>query len=260
MILAIDIGNTNIVIGIFKDNKLLHQWRIKSEIDKSSDDYAIDMVELFLTNKINCLNISGVIISSVVPRITNIIADCVKKFCASAISNNLLIVGEKNVNVKVDIKTKNKLEVGHDRIVNSFIAHKKYQKDLIIIDLGTATTFDIVSKNCEFIGGIIAPGINLSIKALYDMTAQLPKITLKKQQNIIGTTTIEAMNSGMYHGYICLIEGLVKKIEKEYGHKTIKIMTGGLAEIFKNDLSNIIDHYEPNLTLEGLHKIYLQNS
>jgi len=171
-----------------------------------------------------------------------------------------LVVGEADAKLNIDIQVKNKNEVGADRLINSIAGYKKFGGNLIIIDFGTATTFDVVGKNGEYLGGVISPGINLSLKALHDMTAKLPKITVKPQVNVIGKNTIEAMNSGVYFGYISLIEGLVAKIEKEHGEKTTRIMTGGLSEIFKDALANTINHHEPDLTLDGLRLVYEMNS
>ena len=260
MILTFDIGNTNIVFALFEDDKIKHQWRIETDISKNVDDYAVDLVEIFLTHKINCLNITGVIIGSVVPTLTKKIHEAVKKFTSTTISNKILIIGDNKTNIDIEINVQNKSEVGHDRIINAYAASKKFGNNLIIVDFGTATTFDADGAKGDYIGGVISPGINLSIKTLHEMTAQLPKISLKRQTNVIGKNTLEALNSGIYHGYISLIEGLIAKIEKEYGQKTKHIFTGGLAELFKDDLSNLIDHYEPNLTLEGMYKIYKKNN
>jgi type III pantothenate kinase len=151
--------------------------------------------------------------------------------------------------------------VGHDRLINSIAGFNKFGGNLIIVDFGTATTFDVVGQNGEYLGGIIAPGINLSLKALHDMTAQLPKISIKSQKNVIGKSTVEAMNSGVYHGYIAMVEGLIIKIENELQVKTTRIITGGLAEIFKEPLitSNAIQYHQPDLTLEGLKIVFERN-
>jgi type III pantothenate kinase len=255
MILTFDIGNTNIVVGLFKGDKLVNKWRIVSDITKSNDDYAVDFIELFLTEKIDCLQITSAIIASVVPNLTSKIHEAVKKFTNCEIS----VVGDADVKLDIDIKLNNKSEVGADRLINAIAAYKKYGGNLIIVDFGTATTFDLVGEKGEYLGGAISPGVNLSLKALHDMTAKLPKITVKKQSNVIGKNTVEAMNSGIYFGYISLIEGMIEKIEKEYGKKTTRIMTGGLAETFKDALSEIIDHHEKDLTLDGLRLIYLMN-
>ncbi len=259
MLLTFDIGNTNITIGLFDGEKLVHKWRLISSTKKSVDDYAVDIIELFLTEQIDCLKISGIIIASVVPVLTGVIHEAVKKFVSEEVAQQILIVGDDKTRLNIAIKVKNKNEVGHDRLINAIAGYKKFGGDLIIVDFGTATTFDVVGKDGEYLGGVIAPGINLSIKALHDMTAQLPKISVKRQKNVIGKTTIEAMNSGVYFGYISLIEGMIEKIEKELGCKTTRIITGGLAEIFKDALKNSVEHREADLTLEGLRIVYEKN-
>lgn len=259
MLLTFDIGNTNIVIGLFENDNLTYKWRLPSSSKKSVDDYAVDIIELFLTEKIDCLKISGVIIASVVPSLTSKIFEAVKKFTDEAITGEILVVGEENTKLNIEIQLKNKEEVGADRLINAIAAYKKFGGNLIVVDLGTATTFDVIGKTGEYLGGVIAPGVNLSLKALHDMTAKLLKITVKQQKNVIGKNTIEAMNSGVYFGYLSLIEGLILKIEQEYGAKTTKIITGGLAEIFKEALGSTIHHHEPDLTLEGLRLVYKSN-
>jgi type III pantothenate kinase len=259
MFLAIDIGNTNIVIGLFENNQLTHKWRLPSSDKKTVDDYAVDIIEVFLIDKIDSLKISGAIIASVVPSLTTLIHEAIKKITNESAAEKIFIVGEQSVKLNIDIQVKNKNEVGHDRLVNAVAGFKKFGGNLTIIDFGTATTFDVVGKDGEYLGGVIAPGINLSLKALHDMTAQLPKIVIKPQKNVIGKSTIEAMNSGVYFGYISLIEGMIEKIENELGCKTTKIITGGLSEIFKDALKNSIQHHEPDLTLEGLRIIYSKN-
>jgi type III pantothenate kinase len=261
MLLTIDIGNTNIVIGIFKDNQIIYKWRIITDLKKSIDDYAIDIVELCLNNKVDCLTINGSIIASVVPILTARLHEAVKKIISPTLVKNILVIGDDKTKLNIDIKIKNKNEVGHDRLINSIAGFKKFGGDLIIIDFGTATTFDVVGSSGEYLGGVIAPGINLSLKALHDMTSQLPKITVKYQKSVIGKSTVEAMNSGVYHGYIALVEGLTKKIDNELNIKTQKIITGGLSELFKEALvgGGIVDFHQPDLTLEGLKIIYDNN-
>ncbi len=259
MLLAFDIGNTNIVIGLFANNKLIHKWRLISDSKKTADDYAIDIIELFLTFKIDCLSIDSCIIASVVPVLTSRIIEAIKKFTNEQVNENIFIIGEDNTKLNIEIKIKNKNEVGHDRLVNAIAGFNRFGDSLIIVDFGTATTFDVVGKNGEYLGGVIAPGINLALKSLHDMTAQLPKISLKPQKNVIGKSTVEAMNSGVYHGYIAMIEGMFNKIENELGYKTKKIITGGLSKIFKQPLSSIIDYHDDDLTLQGLLIIFNEN-
>lgn len=260
MLLALDIGNTNITIGLFDGAKLRHQWRLNSDTKKSVDDYAVDIIELFLTDKIDCLKVRGCIIASVVPTLTARIVEAMKKFLSEDIAQKIMIVGEGKTRLNIEIALKNKSEVGFDRLINAIAGFKKFGGNLIIIDLGTATTFDVIDNDGKYLGGVIAPGINLSLKALHDMTAQLPRINIKPQKNVIGKSTVEAMNSGVYFGYISLLEGMIVKIENELGCKTTHIITGGLAEIFKDAVRNSIQHHEPNLTLEGLKIVYDQNS
>jgi len=258
MLLTFDIGNTNITIGLFKKDRLIHKWRLLSNIKKSADDYAVDIIELLLTEKIDCLQINGCIIESVVPILTGLIHEAVKKFTSETNVGKILVVGQNNVRLNVECKLNNKNEIGHDRLINAIAGYKKFGGNLIIIDFGTATTFDVIGKSGEYLGGVISPGINLSLKALHDMTAQLPKISVKPQKNVIGKNTIEAMNSGVYFGYISLVEGMLQKIENELNQKTTRILTGGLSEIFKDKLG--ILHHEPDLTLEGLRMVYQANS
>lgn len=258
MLLAFDIGNTNIVVGLFENNKLTQQWRLISDVKKSANDYAVDIIECFLTQKVDCLKVDGVVIASVVPTLTGIINSAIKKFLSDDITKKTFIISDHKNHLNIDIKINNKKEIGDDRLINAIAAYKKFGGNLIIVDLGTATTFDVVGASGEYLGGAIAPGINLSLKALHDMTAQLPRISVKKQQNVIGKNTVEAMNSGIYFGYISLLEGMIEKIENELGCKTTRIITGGLAEIFKDALKNSINHHEPDLTLEGLNMVYLQ--
>ena len=254
MLLAIDIGNTNTVFGLFSDENLIQKWRLNSDKNKNSEIYAVDIIELFLTNSIDCLKISGVIISSVVPSLTSVISDAVKKFY----NGEVLILGEKSVKLDIYIQVKNKKEVGFDRLVNSICGYKKFGGNLIIVDFGTATPFDVVGENGEYLGGVISPGVNLSIKILHDMTAQLPKIQLKKQEHVIGKSTFEAINSGIYFGYISLVEGLIKRIKDEYGKEMKVIITGGLLSVFENSIPEV-NYVEPDLTLEGLRMIYQNN-
>ncbi len=253
MLLAIDIGNSNIVIGIYHEKQLKHCWRLLSDVNKSVDDYAVDIIELFLTAKIDALKIEGCIIASVVPSLSEKIKKAVEKF----FTGKVLLVGQSNVKLNLKIALKNKNEVGADRLINAIAAYKEFGGNLIVIDFGTATTFDVVGAKGEYLGGAIAPGINLSLKALHDMTAKLPKIEVKKQKKVIGKNTIEAMNSGVFFGYISLVEGLTARIDKELGLKTKKITTGGLAPIFNKELE--IKHHRPNLTLDGLREVYERN-
>ncbi len=252
MLLAIDIGNSNIVFGLYQKNQLLSKWRIISASKKTADDYAIDIIENLANNQIDILAICDAVIASVVPDLTEIISLALKKF----FNGELLFINEENIAKNIIIKLKNKQEIGSDRLINAIAGYNKFGGNLIIVDFGTATTFDMVGSKGEYLGGAISPGVNLAIKALHEMTAKLPLINLRKPQSVIGKSTIEAMNSGIYFGYLSLIEGMINKIENEYQRPATKIITGGLAEIFKSDLAKIIDHHQPDLTLDGLNLIY----
>lgn len=253
MLLTIDIGNSNITFGLFEGQKLVEIWRLPSITTKSADDYAIDIVELFLSAKINIEELSGCVLASVVPTLTESLKQAISRFFAG----KTLVIGE-NVDLNIEINIEKPKEVGADRLINAIAGFKKFGGNLIIVDFGTATTFDIVGEFGQYLGGIIAPGLNLSLKALHEMTAKLPKIEVAPQKNVIGKNTVEAMNSGVFHGYSCLINGLIAKIEDEIGLKTTKILTGGLAETFKNEIPN--SHHEPNLTLDGLCFVYNKNN
>jgi type III pantothenate kinase len=254
MILVVDIGNTNIVFGLYLNNTLLHKWRINSDSQKTANDYAIDIIELCLNHHIDCLQINGSIISSVVPSLTQKIQEAIKKLGNLQLKTFLL--SDLLPKLDIDIQLHNKTEVGQDRLVNAIAGYHKFGGNLIIIDFGTATTFDVVGKNGQYLGGIIACGVNVAIKALHENTAQLPKINIKPQKRVIGKNTFEAINSGSYFGNIALVTGLVKQLEQELNIATVKILTGGMAEIFKDSWPNIINHYQPNLTLEGLKIIF----
>ncbi|MDA0902579.1 MAG: type III pantothenate kinase, partial [Proteobacteria bacterium] len=245
MLLAIDIGNTNIVLGLFEQKDLKQTWRLNSDKRKNPDNYAIDIIELLVSNSFDPTQISGIIISSVVRDLTPIIKEALSKFFAGKI----LIIGEENVDLGIEILLKNKKEVGADRLINAVAAYNKFAGDLIIVDFGTATTFDIVEADGSYAGGVIAPGVNLSLKALYEAASALPEISIKSQKNVIGKSTIEAMNSGIYFGYISLVEGLINRIKKEYGKEMKVVATGGLSVLF-NDAISVINYLDGNLTLE----------
>ena len=251
MLLAIDIGNTNIVAGIFTEDKLLQQFRLTSDNNKSVDDYGIDIIEQLLTFGTDPKQLTNCIIGSVVPDLSEKIAAAVTKFSDAEILN----IGN-NVKLNIDTDLDNESEIGADRLINAIAAFHKFQQSLIIIDFGTATTFDIIDQNGVYLGGVIAPGINLSLKALHDMTAKLPRIEIKKQDFVIGKNTKEAMNSGVYFGYLSLIEGMIAKIKNELASDVKVIMTGGLAPLFQEHLQLEI---EQNLTLEGLNLIASKN-
>jgi len=255
MLLAIDAGNTNIVFAVFDGEKLLGKWRLSTDISRTSDEYAIALLELFKLEDLDLLKIDAVVIASVVPQHNF----ALKSFCSDYLSKKPIMVDSKKIKTGITIKLNESSEVGADRIVNSLAAYKIYKKDAIILDFGTATTFDVISSKGDYLGGVIAPGIDLSIKSLHRAAAKLPEIAVKKPTKIIGKTTVSAMQSGIFFGYLGLIEGITERIKKEYGKKMIIIATGGLATLF-HGATDSINYLEPDLTIIGLKEIYKLNS
>lgn len=235
MLLTIDIGNTNISIGIFHKNKLIKKWKIPTSLP------AVNSIkEIAATNKI-----SAVAICSVVPKLTAKLSSTLGK----SLKAKILIAGR---NIKVPIKNlyKKPKQVGQDRLINAYAGLKLYGKGLIIIDFGTAITFDIVSKKGEYLGGLIFPGVNLCLNSLYKNTALLPKVSLKSAKKIIGRNTVESINSGVFHGIAGMCEALIKRLKSQFkGYKII--VTGGNAQTMKM-FSRKLGKYQPNLTLLGL--------
>jgi type III pantothenate kinase len=254
MLLVIDAGNTNIVLGIYKGSNLLEHWRIETDIEKTSDEYGILITELIRSGDIDLDVINESIISSVVPPVTPTLEDTVKKY----LNSTPIIVGP-GTKTGISISVDNPKEVGADRIVNAVAAHVKYGGDLIIVDFGTATTFDYVSAKGEYLGGVIAPGVHISAEALFTHASKLPKVEITRVHQAIGKNTIDNMQSGLYFGYIGLTKEIVSRMKTEIGRPTKVIATGGLSFLFEKDL-DCIDKVDPMLTLEGLRLIYERNN
>ena len=257
MLLAIDCGNTNVVFAVYDGNQLIGQWRAATKTDRTSDEYGIWLTQLMAHDKVEATNIDAAIVASVVPsknfdlrRLCEKYFDCVPLF-----------VGDPGVDLGADIKVDNPNEAGSDRVVNALAAHATYGGPLVIIDFGTATTFDVVDKTGAYCGGCIAPGINLSMEALHMATAQLPRLPVRNPGDapVVGTTTIAAMTSGVFWGYIGLIEGLVARIRAERGEDLKVIATGGLAPLFA-EATSVIEHTDQDLTMRGLLQIFERNT
>lgn len=252
MLLAIDIGNTNTVFALFEKEKLKHYWRLQTNTGKTEDEYAVFLEPLFAKENISFTAISDVIISSVVPQSNYALS----QLCEKYLNITPAFIGENLKDLGVDINLPKPNEVGADRIINVVSVQESYAMPALVIDFGTATTFDVISEQGAFEGGIIAPGPNLSLKALQDAAAKLPKINIEDPGQLIGKDTISAMQSGMFYGYVSMISGLISKLEEEYktDFKTI-IATGGLAELYASEVKsiNVIDH---DLTLKGLYLGY----
>jgi type III pantothenate kinase len=253
MLLAIDIGNTNISIGIFKDDELKATWRIATGVHRMADEYAVILLTLLRQQGLDAKDVTKVALCSVVPPLTPIFEElCQRYFQVST------LVVRAGVKTGVRIRMDNPAEVGADRIADAAAAHHLYGGPVIIIDLGTATTFGIVSKGGDYIGGIIATGIATAAEALFTRTAQLPRVELAHPKRVIGTNTVTAIQSGIVYGYASLVEGMLARIEKELGEKARVVATGGYAGLIARE-TPVIDVVNLDLTLIGLRLIYLMN-
>jgi type III pantothenate kinase len=253
MLLAIDIGNTNIKIGIFDGDKLKATWNLATGIHRTSDEYGGVLLNLMERKNIPLPKVSGVAICSVVPPLLPALVELCKKY----LDIDPLVV-EAGVKTGMRIRLDNPREVGPDRVVDAVAAQNLYGKPVIIIDFGTATTFDVVSGEGDYLGGAIAPGIVIATEALYTRTAALPRIGLSHPKQVIGKNTIAAMQSGIMFGYIELIEGMIRRIERELGNKAKVVATGGQAHLLAEEIP-AIEAVNPDLTLVGLRLIYEMN-
>ncbi|MCK5423983.1 MAG: type III pantothenate kinase [Emcibacter sp.] len=259
MLLAIDAGNTNIVFAIHDGAELRHKWRISSTSSRTADEYMVWLTQLMNLEGISPKNITGAIIATVVPQALFPL----QLLCRRYFNCTALVVGEDNLDLGLLVKLDNPKEVGADRLVNSVAAHKKYGGPMIIIDFGTATTFDIIDKHGNYCGGIISPGVNLSVEALHMAAAKLPRVAVEKPDQVIGTGTVTAIQSGIFWGYVGLVEGVVQRIKQEFSENhpnvTMKVLaTGGLAPLFMDEVE-AIEVVDQELTTYGLFEIYSRN-
>lgn len=260
MLLAFDVGNTNIVLGVFKDGRMITNWRLETDNNKSADEYGMIVSQLFKYEGLKVENVKDVIISTVVPSVLYTLQHLsVKYFHRKAI-----VIGP-GIKTGLVVKYDNPKQVGSDRIVNAVAAHAKYGGPLIIIDFGTATTFCAVSENAEYIGGTIAPGLKISSEALFEKTSKLPKVELEEPGRVICRNTINSMQSGLVYGHMGMVDYIVKKMKQELleysntENKEVKVIaTGGLASMIDSGI-DCIDHVDKMLTLEGLQLIYEKN-
>ena len=253
MLLAIDIGNTNIKIGIFDGGQLKATWNIATGIHRTADEYGGVLLDLMERKKVSPSNIAGIALCSVVPPLVPVFVE----LCTKYLDSEPLVV-EAGVKTGMDIRLDNPREVGSDRVVDAVAAQHLYGKPLIIVDLGTATTFSVVSREGDYLGGAIAPGIVIATEALYTRTAALPRIRLSRPEQAIGRSTVAAMQSGIIFGHVGLIEGMIRRIEQELGSKARVIATGGQANFLAQEIP-IIEIVNPDLTLVGLRLIYEMN-
>lgn len=255
MLLAIDAGNTNIVFALHDDNQIIHKWRISSADSRTADEYMVWLSQLLNFEKLDASVIKGAIIATVVPQTLFPL----QLLCRRYFKCEALVVGSENVDLNVNVKLPNPAEVGADRLVNAVAAHKRYGGPMVIIDFGTATTFDVIDDNGDYHGGVIAPGVNLSVEALSMAAAKLPRVAVEKPEKVIGNSTISAIQSGIFYGYLSMVEGMVERITNEYGGPMKVLATGGLAPLF-SEASAIIEYVDQELTTYGLFEIYTANT
>ena len=254
MLLAIEQGNTNTLFAVHDGTDWIAQWRTATESTRTADEYAVWLSQLLSMRDLKIDVLDGCIISSVVPQsIFNL-----KNLSRRYLNVEPLVIGD-NVELGIPVRITKPSEAGADRLVNAIGAHLKYSGDLIVIDSGTATTFDVIAADGAFEGGVIAPGINLSLQALHEAAAMLPRIAIQKPDRVIGKDTVSNMQSGVFWGYIALIEGLVARIKTEWGKPMTVIGTGGVASLFHGATSSI-DHFDPDLTIRGMLEIYRRNA
>jgi type III pantothenate kinase len=257
MLLAIDVGNTNIVLGVFDGPRLCQSWRLLTLRERTADEVGLMIAALFDQHGIDRKAIDAVVIGSVVPVVTPIIRDMVARY----VRRDPLVV-DPVTNAGMPILYERPAEVGADRIANSIAAYEQYGRKsgtpLIVADLGTATTFDVVTAKGEYLGGVICPGPQIAADALFQRAARLPRVDVRKPATVIGHTTIGAIESGLFYGYTAMVEGLIARIERELGGPTTKIATGGLAALIVPE-TKLFDAHEPDITLHGLRIVWERN-
>ncbi len=253
MLLATDIGNTNVILGVFDGDKLKATWRIATGIHRMPDEYASLILDLFDRQGLAASEVKDAVLCSVVPPLVAVFEEAFKRYLKVS-----PLVVEAGVKTGVRICMDNPREVGADRIVNAVAAHQLYGGSVIVIDFGTATTFDVVSEEGDYLGGAIAPGIAIATEALFTRTAALPRVDLTHPKRAIGRSTVAAMQSGIVFGYVGLIEGIVARIQQESGAKANVVATGGYAELLARE-TPVIQVVNTDLTLIGLRLIYEMN-
>ncbi len=254
MLLAIDAGNTNIVFAVYDGETRKGLWRAGNDPHRTADEYAVWLMQLMDLEGVDAEAVDAGIVATVVPAsLFNLRHLCQRYFGVSP-----LVIGDPGIDLGMALKVDNPSEVGADRIVNAVAAHSAYPGPLIVIDFGTATTFDVVDTAGNYCGGVIAPGVNLSLEALHQAAAKLPLIAVGRPERVVGSNTVAAMQSGVFWGYVSMIEGVVQRIEQEAGEPMAVVATGGLAPLFAG-ATDVIDHIDSDLTLRGLLEVHRRN-
>jgi len=254
MLLAVDAGNTNIVFAVYDGATLIEKWRLNTDGNRTADEYAVWLNQFLQLKNLRLPDIDSAIISCVVPPALF----GLRRLCQKFLHCEPLVVGEPEVDAGIEIRIDNPSAVGADRIANAVGAHARYPGALIVIDFGTATTLDVVASDGAYDGGIIAPGVNLSVEALYRAAAKLPNIAIEPPGSVIGKGTVHAMQSGVFYGYVAMIEGLVNRVRTEYGKPLTVVATGGLSMLF-DAYTPAIEHVDENLTIDGLRLLFERN-
>jgi type III pantothenate kinase len=255
MLLAIDVGNTNVTLGVYDGDRLAHSWRLAALRERTADELGIFLLKLFEQANVPIASVTGVAIASVVPPLTR----PMEEMCERYFHQTALVVDSSNAGIP--IRYNPPADVGADRLVDAVAAWEKFGRaalvPLIVVDFGTATTFNAISSSGEYLGGVICPGINISAEALFQRAARLPRVDVRKPSTVIGRNTVGAMQSGLFFGYVEMVDGLVRRLRAELpgGDKAIIIATGGLADVLSGE-SATIQHVDPNLTLDGLRLIW----
>ncbi len=256
MLLAIDVGNTNIVLGVFDGDVLAQSWRLQTLRERTSDELGLLIDGLFAHARLDRARVSGIVIASVVPPLTGTVTSMIQRYF-----NRSPLVVDPTTNAGMSILYENPSEVGADRIVNAIAAWERFGRagrPLIVCDFGTATTLDAITAKGEYLGGAICPGVTISADALFQRAARLPRIDVRKPATVIGRTTVGAMESGLFYGYVGMVEGLVRRMDDELGGDSVCVATGGLAAVIAPETS-LIHHVDVDLTLQGLRIVWNRN-
>lgn len=254
MLLVVDIGNTNTVLGVYRGEELVHHWRLATSHSRTSDEYAVLLRQLFEMASIGMHDVHGCIIACVVPPMLSTFVRMAENYFGMT----PMVVGP-GIKTGMPILYENPREVGADRVVNAVAAYARYNGACIVVDLGTATTFDAISKKGEYMGGAIVPGVTISAEALFQRASKLPRVDIAAPPRVVGRNTVHSMQSGILFGYVSLIDGMVRRIVAEYGEPMNVIATGGLSGLFAEH-SELIDDFDPDLTLTGLRILYERNA